>query len=179
MRASHIESHSQTTVDTAAIAPSNVPSLLNAEMFWMQSRGSVPCCLRQNERRYLIPWSDLRRSDRPVLDTDGDGNDHDRRHDTYETDPRHNADLVQGLDRGQSECPDGGNNDPHDGTSRMSRDGIEGDGNGDETGTRQENHEQWVGDGEGFLAPSTGEDVANGVHGIDLGMVALELTLEE
>lgn len=81
----------------------------------------------------LVPRSDLRSSRRSVLNTHGNGDDQNGRHDRDEADPAQDGDLVQCLDRSQSECSDHSNNNPSDSTRCVYRDGIECDRDGDES----------------------------------------------
>jgi hypothetical protein len=53
--------------------------------------------------------------------------------------------------------------------------GIEGDRDGDKAGSREKDHEQRVDDRVQLAAPLAGEDVSDAVHGVDLGVLELEL----
>jgi hypothetical protein len=75
------------------------------------------------------------------LDTHGDSDEQNRRHDTDETNAAEERNFVEGLNRGERECPNHRHHDPCHGTCRMNGDSIKGDGDGDKSRSSKENHE--------------------------------------
>lgn len=140
-----------------------------------RSHATQECSIWVECRDVLLPRSGLRGSRGAVLDADSNGDDHDRCHDRHEADPAQDGDLVEGLDGGESECADHGDDHPSDGTSSMRGDGVECNGNCNEAGTAEEDHEERVGNRVKLPAPFAGEDVSDTVHTVDLGVISLEL----